>query len=49
MIRQLRDRHFHMAMLLALVVPLILIVALVARRRFPTRPLPPPLSGQTPE
>ena len=49
MIRQLRERHFRMAILIALVVPLLLIVALAARKRFPTQPLPPPLAGQIPE
>ena len=49
MIRPLRERHFRMAILLAIVVPLLLIVALAARRRFPTQPLPPPIAAQTPE
>jgi hypothetical protein len=49
MIRQLRERHFRMAILLAVLVPLLLIAALAARRRFPTQPLPPPLARQTPE
>ena len=48
MIRPLRERHFRMAILLAIVVPVILIAALAARRRFPAQPLPPPLAGVTP-
>lgn len=48
MIRQLRKRHFYSAVLLAIVVPLLLIIALAARGRFPTQPLPPALAGEPP-
>jgi hypothetical protein len=46
--RRLRGRHFRMAILLAIVVPLLLIAALAGRKRFPTQTLPAPLAGQTP-
>ena len=48
MIRQLRERHFRLAILLALVVPALLIVALAGRKRFPTQPLPAPLVAEPP-
>jgi len=47
MIRQLRERHFRMAILLAMLLPALLIVALAARKPFPTQPIPPALRGQT--
>jgi len=40
MIRRLRRRHFVMALLLAIGIPLILAVALLSRRDFPVAPLP---------
>ena len=40
MIRRLRRRHFVMALLLAVIVPLILAVGLLSRRDFPVAPLP---------
>ena len=46
--RRLRARHFWIAILLAIVVPILLIAALAARKRFPTQALPAPLAGQTP-
>ena len=49
MIKQLRERHFRLAILLAIVVPLVLILALMARRQFPTQPIPAPLAGRSPE
>ncbi|HEU5217471.1 MAG TPA: hypothetical protein VFU23_02375 [Gemmatimonadales bacterium] len=45
MIRVLRERHFRMAILLAILVPALLLVALAARHRFPVGPLPPPIAG----
>jgi len=43
MIRRLRRRHLRMAIALALVVPAILVLALLARRPMPRQEIPAPL------
>jgi len=43
MIRRLRRRHLRMAIALALVVPVILALALLARRPMPHQDIPAPL------
>ena len=43
MIRRLRRRHLRMVLVLALVVPAILILALVARQPMPRQEIPAPL------
>lgn len=43
MIRRLRQQHLRMALVLAIVVPLILILGLLTRRPAPVQPIPPEL------
>lgn len=45
MIRRLRRRHLRMAIALAIVVPAILVLALLARRPMPVQELPPALQA----
>jgi hypothetical protein len=47
MIRQLRARHYRMVIVLAVLLPLLLIAAVAARKNFPVRPIPPALLHQS--
>jgi hypothetical protein len=46
-IRQLRARHYRMVIVLAVLLPLLLIAAVAARKNFPVRPIPSALLRQS--